>query len=87
MGRGLRDRIENCADDTFRAVVEFAVPEPQNRPALGFKICGTLRVRRNVGCVLSAIEFDSKPRRAAGEIDNVMTNDALAREAWPLIAE
>ena len=81
MGRGTLNRFQDCRRNPLRVREHIVVPEAEDRPTLRFQIAGALCVRGERR-VLTAVEFDDEPERAAGEIGDVVADDELARGTW-----
>jgi len=73
----------NCMNNALGVLVELAVPDSQNRPALALKdlIAPTIGARSRV---MPTVEFHDQLGFTAGEIDGVRPDRKLARELWPI---
>lgn len=78
---------ENGLGDALRIVSDVAVPEPNHSPAelLQKRGPGLILVG---GCeMLAAVELDRKLRFAAGEVEDVISDNQLPREARPMVPD
>ena len=75
----------DCGKNQFRDALRIGknvvVPMADNLPALSLESRGAGSVIRDLGSVLPTIEFDSQPRLAAGEVEDVRSDDELSGPA------
>jgi len=62
----------------------IAVPEPDDRPALFFQKGRSSTVINLRIDMLGTIKLDRQFCRSTGNIDDIGSNDKLAREPWPI---
>src|SRR3546814_21153717 len=72
--------LKDCFDNALEVGHHFAIPETDHPPAERLQIIGPPRVIGR-GFEMLAVEFNAKPRLAAGEVDDIGADHQLAGEA------
>ena len=80
LGGSDQDRL----GDAIGIVIDLAVPESDDAPALAFEKSATPVVIAHGLQVLRTVELDAQPRLAAGKVENVRSDYELAGEARPV---
>lgn len=78
LGGSVHDGIEHA----IRVVIQFAVPDPQNRPTFPGEERVALLVPLGFG-MLAAVKFNDEFRLPAREIGEVRSDRKLTRKLWP----
>ena len=73
--------FEDCGENAFGVLQHIVVPEADDAIAVGFDDLRSSVIGRVVG-VLAAVEFDSDPRGATGEIDHEVADRVLPDELY-----
>ena len=81
------DLANDRLGDTFRIFRDLAVPEADDSPAEGLEEGGALEILGNLVEMLGSVDLNRQLDLAAGEIEYVASDDELAREAAPMMAD
>ena len=70
-----------------RIILNLIIPEPNERPALALKECGSTGVIFDGACMLAAIKLDRQFGFPAGKVDNERFDDQLTSEPGTVVAQ